>query len=388
MKVLRIQKDWRQLVHVCLWDLGICRLSQGKWKEAEECYTILYEESNWSKVVYRYLQAMCVYAQVGQEGANKVKVMIADMPKHVKKIAGKSLPMEVSGERMREGLIKVIIPQLHFKKFLCRKARKFVQQGDRLFLPQFEVLYFLYSMDKNSFERYSVMIREIDQGIRELERDEKSSASAVTNANGSKVPYATYFDDLCLARYLKAICEREKGFPGHLGLIPSKPQTMQAIIFRKAMQLPNGNGLYYDDKPLPVSLSKEEVPMKEPTPTQLQSLRVAILNFQAVKQQSVEIELDHWMLAFTCYEMGVLYMRIGEWELARREFEMSLGGAASDNGEQQVVHQHTGGKVSSKCWGAGGGGGGVFFNHFKNSGGIVAFACSQCYHQAGSFRSH
>jgi hypothetical protein len=37
-RVITIQKDWRQLVHACLYDIGIIRCMQSKWAEAAESY--------------------------------------------------------------------------------------------------------------------------------------------------------------------------------------------------------------------------------------------------------------------------------------------------------------------------------------------------------------
>ena len=118
MKVMNIQKDWRQLIHVCLWDLGVIRFILGKYTESEEVYSTLYAESKWSPAVYKYLQSAMVLGQihqnqillskVGDDAAKQKKlteliekdklrvvVMMKQVPDVRKKIAGKSFPMEV-----------------------------------------------------------------------------------------------------------------------------------------------------------------------------------------------------------------------------------------------------------------------------------------------------
>lgn len=52
-RAIEIQKDWRQLVHFCLWDVGIIQSMRGKFKEAADSYEILYQENKWSKSVCR-----------------------------------------------------------------------------------------------------------------------------------------------------------------------------------------------------------------------------------------------------------------------------------------------------------------------------------------------
>lgn len=97
------QKDWKQLQHMCFWELGIIYIMQRKWQKAYDIYTILGKESNWSKAVYVYLKAINLYMLANETSDETIK---ADYMKKVasymeqvtekkKKIAGKSIPMEV-----------------------------------------------------------------------------------------------------------------------------------------------------------------------------------------------------------------------------------------------------------------------------------------------------
>jgi hypothetical protein len=47
IKVIENQLDWRNLTHVCYWDLGFCQAAQGKWKEAAQSFQVLLSESKW-----------------------------------------------------------------------------------------------------------------------------------------------------------------------------------------------------------------------------------------------------------------------------------------------------------------------------------------------------
>lgn len=98
------QKDWKQLQHMCFWELGIIYIMQQKWQKAYDLYTILAKESNWSKAVYIYLKAINLYMLANETSdetikANYMKKVVSYMEQVTdkkQKIAGKSIPMEVS----------------------------------------------------------------------------------------------------------------------------------------------------------------------------------------------------------------------------------------------------------------------------------------------------
>lgn len=70
-------------------------MSLAQWKEAYECFTILLKESNWSKAVYTYGRAVNL-AQTGQDD-REAAALFRKVPEAMQRIAGKSIPMEVSG---------------------------------------------------------------------------------------------------------------------------------------------------------------------------------------------------------------------------------------------------------------------------------------------------
>jgi tetratricopeptide (TPR) repeat protein len=93
--VLHIQKDWRQLSHVCFWDLGICYAAIGDWLKAAEYFDILYQENKWSKSIYLYLKAVMLYTADPVKYKSDVAEMMHTVPTLLKKVAGKSIPLEV-----------------------------------------------------------------------------------------------------------------------------------------------------------------------------------------------------------------------------------------------------------------------------------------------------
>jgi hypothetical protein len=100
------QKDWKQLQHMCFWELGIIYIMQQKWEKAYEIYAKLVQESNWSKAVYNYLKAINLYMLANEtedqeKKADYLKEVVSSMEQVTgdkRKIAGKSIPMEVSIE--------------------------------------------------------------------------------------------------------------------------------------------------------------------------------------------------------------------------------------------------------------------------------------------------
>jgi hypothetical protein len=178
------QKDWKQLQHMCYWELGLINLLQQNWIEADNCYTTLLKESNWSKCVYTYLEAVSIYriALSKESGSKDQKKLIKkanDTMQNVssakQKIAGKSIPLE---------------------KFVARKARKFLSQNNRLLFPDLEVLTAFGFFDFQSVELLHINLDRINVEIEKLSREKKHEEML------------NYYDDICLCHYLRTMVLR------------------------------------------------------------------------------------------------------------------------------------------------------------------------------------
>lgn len=103
-RAIEMQKDWKQLQHMCYWELGLIALIQQKWKVAHDTFQLLNNESNWSKAVYTYLQAVSLYLYAlelppGEKRntlISNVTQLMSKVTKAKQKIAGKSIFVEVS----------------------------------------------------------------------------------------------------------------------------------------------------------------------------------------------------------------------------------------------------------------------------------------------------
>ncbi|KAF7728019.1 hypothetical protein EC973_006784 [Apophysomyces ossiformis] len=160
-KAIETQKDWKQLQHMCFWELGLIGLAQQDWEKCVEMFDILAKESHWSKSVYTYLKALALYKQ-----GKDVKELMKQVTARKQKIGGKSLPME---------------------KFVSRKSRKFLAQ-DGLILPDLEMLSAFSVLDFIPEQQLLQDLDSIDQTVDALDQDAH--------------------DDICLAHYLRALVAR------------------------------------------------------------------------------------------------------------------------------------------------------------------------------------
>ncbi|KAJ3151624.1 hypothetical protein HDU86_006043 [Geranomyces michiganensis] len=268
-RVMGIQNEWRQLVHVCVWDSGTCHAALGNWAGARDCYDVLFKESKWSKAIYRYLQAVYTLAADPESARTKVTDMLAEVPKLTRKVAGKSIPLE---------------------KFVSRKCRKWTLQNNALVLPHLEILYVLNGFDVIPATRVPDFIAQVDAVLKELDAKAPASDSAAP-------PYKTYYDDVCLVRFLKGVLTRDTAIPNSLTLAP-----VQVLAAAPA-----------------------------PTPVQQATLAYAARQLEHTRHFADRIALDHWLLPFSRLELGKLYVRAQEYGKARREFEAALNNGYAED---------------------------------------------------------
>ncbi|KAI9348420.1 hypothetical protein BD770DRAFT_349542 [Pilaira anomala] len=266
-KAIDIQKDWKQLQHMCYWELGLINLLQQNWKGSLDCYSTLYKESNWSKAVYTYLQATSLFVLSIDDDTKskeeKEKLLKGAGEKMLKvtsakqKIAGKSIPLE---------------------KFVARKARKFVAQGNRLLFPDLEIL--------NAFSAFDFMSSDLLHN--NLERTNKEIQRLTHETKHEEV--LNYYDDLCLSHYLRAIILR----------LLLDHQMNSSTIETKRIEWKQ--------------LHKESI--------------------QAVMDHAQKIQLDHYIYYFTRYEEARMLIQDEQFEEAKTIIQSII--KSSDKGQFNV----------------------------------------------------
>ncbi|KAK8869877.1 hypothetical protein IAR55_000445 [Kwoniella newhampshirensis] len=260
-RALDLELEYIQLQHMCLWDYACNHLMLGNWKGALDCFSILRQESNWSRAVYTYAAAACII-ELYQDGDQDAKIeeaekLMLQIPKLTKKIAGKSLPIE---------------------KLVSRKARKFQTQDNRLFLPALELAYVFGSLANTP--RRVLLDTHLPRISEKLAQLEATMPEEYGNGHG-------YWDDYCLGHFLKGVCQST-----------SRYQPPEAA---------------------------PEATVKDPSdPADNVLDQGAEKDYKAVIRHSPDVQLDHYILFHNYYELGRLYARRGDDEQAKHCFEVVM----------------------------------------------------------------
>ncbi|ORY33728.1 hypothetical protein BCR39DRAFT_518906 [Naematelia encephala] len=262
---LDLKLEYIQLQHMCLWDFAGNNLMLGNFKSALDSYSILKDESNWSRAVYTYSAASCIIELVddGDESASldEADKLMKMIPKLTKKIAGKSLPIE---------------------KLCNRKARKFESQGHRLFLPALELSYVFGALSHTPRRALlGIILPRIDRALDKLQ---KTTPEEYGLRKGTE-----YWDDYCLGHFLRGVVQ-----------FVARYQPPEAAESAKV--------------PGPGEPSDDEID------------HGAEADFQAVLRHGPQVQLDHYILYHCHYELGRLYARRGDVKQARVNFDAVMSG--------------------------------------------------------------
>ncbi|WVQ98662.1 hypothetical protein IAU59_005793 [Kwoniella sp. CBS 9459] len=257
--------EYIQLQHMVLWDYACNHMMLSNWKGALDCFSILKDESNWSRCTYTYAAAAAI-VQLAQEGDGKSGAKISEaeklmhqVPRLTKKMVGKSLPIE---------------------KLVSRKARKFHSQNNRLFLPSMELAYVFGSLLNTP--RRSLLddwLPKVNSALKKLDEVEPAQYG-----NGNE-----YWDDYCLGHFLRGMVQSVARYQN----VEAAPEAT-----RKAEGDPS-------DQVLDEGAEKD---------------------YRAVIRHSPEVQLDHYILFHNYYELGRLYARRGDDEQAKECFEVVMSG--------------------------------------------------------------
>lgn len=113
--------------------------------------------------------------------------------------------------------------------------------------------------------------------------------------NTDTLPYETYNDDLALARLLKGVATRELHYPTSATIIPVN-----------------------------------ELVLIKPTTSQISQLTFSSKQLSFITAIADQVVLDHWILPYSRFELGQLYMRLGNYKSARKEFKAAKNGGYTD----------------------------------------------------------
>ncbi|XP_078426438.1 tetratricopeptide repeat protein 39B isoform X4 [Cetorhinus maximus] len=118
------QEEWRQIHHLCYWELMWSHSFQQQWLQAYRFADLLSKESRWSQAIYTFQKA-AILSMLPEEDIQKTGEKVEELFRQVEglkqRIAGKSIPTE---------------------KFAVRKARRYTTPNPvKLVLPLLEMMY-------------------------------------------------------------------------------------------------------------------------------------------------------------------------------------------------------------------------------------------------------
>uniref|UniRef100_A0A8D0CK19 Tetratricopeptide repeat protein 39B n=1 Tax=Scleropages formosus TaxID=113540 RepID=A0A8D0CK19_SCLFO len=152
LQCIAIQQEWRQVHHLCYWELMWIHCFQQQWMEAYRYADLLSKESKWSQATYVFQKASCLL-----------------------RMAGKSIPTE---------------------KFAARKARRYCSPTPvKLVIPALEMMYV--------WNGFTIVGKRAELT--------ESLLSTIEKAEEKLRPTEYCTDDQCLVQLLKGLCLKHLG---------------------------------------------------------------------------------------------------------------------------------------------------------------------------------
>uniref|UniRef100_A0A8C4NP43 Tetratricopeptide repeat protein 39B n=1 Tax=Dicentrarchus labrax TaxID=13489 RepID=A0A8C4NP43_DICLA len=173
------QQEWKQIHHLCYWELMWTHSYQQEWQQAYHYADLLCKESRWSKAIYVYQKA-AILSMMSEEEIKKTGENIMELFRQVEglkqRLAGKSIPTE---------------------KFAVRKSRRYKAANPvPLVIPALEMMYVwngftIVGKRADSTESLLVTIETAEEQLRN--------------------PTEFHPDDSCLVQMLKGLCLKHLG---------------------------------------------------------------------------------------------------------------------------------------------------------------------------------
>ncbi|KAG8455132.1 hypothetical protein GDO86_001370, partial [Hymenochirus boettgeri] len=181
-KCIDSQQEWKQIHHLCYWELMWCHSFQQDWLEAYRYADLLCKQSKWSKATYVYQKA-AILSMLPDDVVKRTGEDIVTLFRQVEglkqKIAGKSIPTE---------------------KFAVRKSRRYAAANPvKLTLPALEMMYV--------WNGFTIVGKRADLMENVLVTIEK----AEDDLQNEKNPSEYTADDQCLVQLLKGLCLKHLG---------------------------------------------------------------------------------------------------------------------------------------------------------------------------------
>uniref|UniRef100_A0A6I8SST2 Tetratricopeptide repeat protein 39B n=1 Tax=Xenopus tropicalis TaxID=8364 RepID=A0A6I8SST2_XENTR len=181
-KCIVSQQEWKQIHHLCYWELMWCHSFQQDWLQAYRYADLLCKESKWSKATYVFQKAAILSMlpdDVVKTTGEDIVALFRQVEGLKQRIAGKSIPTE---------------------KFAVRKSRRYASDNPvKLTLPALEMVYV--------WNGFTIVGKRPDLTENVLVTIEKAEVALQSEKNPSEY----HPDDLCLVQLLKGVCLKHLG---------------------------------------------------------------------------------------------------------------------------------------------------------------------------------
>lgn len=179
---IQSQSEWKQIHHLCYWELMWTHTFQQEWVRAFHYADLLCKESRWSKAIYVYQKA-AILSMMTEEEAKETGEDIIALFRQVEglkqRLAGKSIPTE---------------------KFAVRKSRRYKATSPiPLVIPALEMMYV--------WNGFTIVGKRADCTEALLVTIEKAEEQLQNDTNPSEY----HPDDSCLVQMLKGLCLKHLG---------------------------------------------------------------------------------------------------------------------------------------------------------------------------------
>ncbi|KAM4808881.1 tetratricopeptide repeat protein 39B isoform 2-T2 [Rhinophrynus dorsalis] len=176
------QQEWKQIHHLCYWELMWCYSFQQDWLQAYRYAELLCKESKWSKAIYVFQKAAILSMlpdDVVKTTGEDIVALFRQVESLKQRIAGKSIPTE---------------------KFAVRKSRRYSAANPvKLTLPALEMMYV--------WNGFTIVGKRADLTENLLVTIEKAEIALQEEKN----PTEYLADDQCLVQLLKGLCLKHLG---------------------------------------------------------------------------------------------------------------------------------------------------------------------------------
>ncbi|XP_031132952.1 tetratricopeptide repeat protein 39B-like [Sander lucioperca] len=176
------QQEWRQIHHLCYWELMWAYSFEQNWREAYRYADLLCKESKWSQATYTFQKA-AILSMLPEEEVTKLGENVVELFRQVDglrlRIAGKSIPTE---------------------KFAANKAKRYSSSNPvKLVVPALEMMYVWngFTVVGKRPELTKSILTTLEEA-EELLRDDPN-------------PSEYHLDDQCVVQLLKGLCLRQLG---------------------------------------------------------------------------------------------------------------------------------------------------------------------------------